>query len=100
MENPNTTIINQNEDEVNDIETDNYSVNVEDTSEEENMIKDINDEMAYYIFEQQMNMIYNDSEDFDDSAYENRYNDFEKYLDNSDYTTNYGENDEGDYDNW
>jgi hypothetical protein len=58
-------------------------------------------DVEYERFEQYMDDL-NEGEntDMSDSAYEHRYNNFEKYIESSDYTTNYGENEDGEYENW
>jgi hypothetical protein len=94
--------------EIDNIAIDNESVNaLENNSPEESMNEDNNeefqhpDDIEYDRFDQYMNEL-NEEENLDmlDSAYEHRYNNFEKYIESSDYTTNYGENDEGDYENY
>jgi len=94
--------------EIDNIAIDNESVNaLENNSPEESMNEDNNeefqhpDDIEYDRFDQYMNEL-NEEENLDmlDSAYEHIYNNFEKYIESSDYTTNYGENDEGDYENY
>jgi len=94
--------------EIDNIVIDNESVNaLENNSPNESMNEDNNEEfqhpsdIEYDRFDQYMNEL-NEEENLDmlDSAYEHRYNNFEKYIESSDYTTNYGENEEGDYENY
>ena len=94
--------------EIDNTDMDNESVNaLENNSPNESVDEDNNQEfqhpgdVEYERFEQYMDEL-NEEENLDmsDSAYEHRYNNFEKYIESSDYTTNYGENDEGDYENY
>lgn len=91
--------------EIDNDNIDNESVNaLENNSPTENM--DENEEyqhpgdVEYERFEQYMDDLNQDDFDMSDSAYEHRYNNFENYIESSDYTANYGENEDGDYDNY
>lgn len=94
--------------EIDNTDMDNESVNaLENNSPTENMDDDNNEDyqypgdVEYERFEQYMEDL-NEGEntDMSDSAYEHRYNNFENYIESSDYTANYGENEDGDYDNY
>lgn len=94
--------------EIDNTDIDNESVNaLENNSPTENMDDDNNedyqhpDDIEYERFEQYMDdLIEGGDTDMSDSAIEHRYNNFENYIESSDYTTNYGENEDGEYENY
>lgn len=93
--------------DTNDINIDNESVNaLENNSPTESMDDDKNEDyqqpgdVEYERFEQYMDDLNQDDLDMSDSTYEHRYNNFENYIESSDYTTNYGENEDGEYENY
>jgi hypothetical protein len=94
--------------EIENSNMDNESINaLENNSPTESMDDDKNEDyqqpgdVEYERFEQYMDdLIDGDYTDMSDDAYEHRYNNFENYIESSDYTTNYGENEDGEYENY